>query len=141
VRLNQSIEFVSARAPLIVGVSLFAAVLGASTSGPPLVFYLLAILLTVMAAVVWARRGASNLFKSEEQLGFKRNRDEISFRLMAQGTPRGYHALATLCFVALVMTGFRFPYLATVIAGIMLTLAWGEDRRRYPADGPPTDNN
>jgi hypothetical protein len=128
------VEAASLRAPVIIGVAIIAAVAGAWSDAPQWPFNPLAIALLVLAAVVWARRGLPRQLKSKEQLGFRRNRDWLGFEFSAKGTPRGYYALAFASWFALVLTGLRFPYAAVAIAGMALTVAWGVDRRRYPAE-------
>ena len=128
------VEAASARAPVIVGVAIIAAVAGAWSNAPHWPFYAVTIALLVLAAVVWARRGLARQLKSKEQLGFRRNRDWLGFEFFAKGTPRGYYALAFVTWFAVVLTGLRFPYAAVALAGMALTVAWGEDRRRYPAE-------
>jgi len=119
---------------MIVGMAIVAAVAGAWSNAPHWPFYALAIALFLLAAVVWTRRGLARQLKSKEQLGFRRNRDWLGFELFVKGTPRGYYALAFVSWFAVVLTGLRFPYAAVAIAGTMLTVAWGEDRRRYPRE-------
>ena len=128
------VEAASVRAPVIIGVAIIAAVAGAWSNAPHWPFYALTIALLVLAAVVWARRGLARQLKSKEQLGFQRNRDWFRFEFFAKGTPRGYYALAFVSWFAVLLTGLRFPYAAVAIAGMMLTVAWGEDRRRYPSE-------
>ena len=60
--------------------------------------------------------------------------ERSTFEFFAKGTPRGYYVLAFVSWFAVVLTGLRFPYPAVAIAGRALTVAWGEDRRRYPAE-------
>ena len=127
-------EAASARAPIIVGVAIVAAVAGAWLNAPQWPFYALTIALLLLAAVVWARRGPSRQFKSKEQLGFRRNRDWFAFEFFAKGRPRGYCALAFASWFAVVLTGLRIPYAAVAIAGLMLTVAWGQDTLRYPSE-------
>jgi hypothetical protein len=115
-------------------VAIVAAVAGARWNAPHWPFYALTIALLLLAAVLWARRGLARQLKSKEQLGFRRNRDWLSFEAFAKGTPRGYYVLAFVSWFAVVLTGLRFPYGAVAIAGMMLTVAWGEDRRRYPSE-------
>jgi len=128
------VEAASVRAPAIIGMAIVAAVAGAWSNAPHWLFYALTIALLLLAAVVWARRGLTRQLKSKEQLGFRRNRDWFRFEFFAKGTPRGYYALAFLSWFAVVLTGLRLPYAAVAIAGMMLTVAWGEDRRRYPSE-------
>lgn len=128
------VEAASERAPIIVGVAIIAAVAGAWSNARDWPFYALALALLVLAAVVWARRGLARQLKSKEQLGFSRNRDWLGFEFFAKGTPRGYYALAFISWFAVVLTGLRFPYAAVALAGMALTVAWGEDRRRYPTE-------
>lgn len=132
--LTQIVKAASDRAPLIVGSALVAAVAGAWSSAPQWPFYALTVALVIFAAVVWARQGLSRQLKSKEALGFSRNRDWLQFELLAKGRPRGYYALAFVSWFALVLTGLRFPYAAVALAGMMLTVAWGEDRARYPSE-------
>ena len=134
--LADIVEAASARAPIIVGVAIIVAVAGAWSNVSHWPFYALAIALLVLAAVVWARRGLTRQLKSKEQLGFRRNREWLGFELFAKGTPRGYYALAFASWFAVVLTGLRFPYAAVALAGMALTVAWGEDRRRYPDEKP-----
>jgi len=82
---------------------------------------------------VGATRAGSTTYV-EGQLGFRRNRDWLASEFFMKGTPPGYHALGFVSFLAVVLTGLRFPYAAVAIAAMMLTAAWGEDRRRYPSE-------
>ena len=132
--LTKIVEAASQRAPVIIGMAIVAAVTGAWWKAPHWPFYPLTIALVLLAAVVWGRRGLARQLKSKEQLGFRRNRDWLAFQLFAKGTPRGYYALAFVSWLAVVLTGLRFPYAAVAIAAMMLTVAWGEDRRRYPSE-------
>ena len=132
--LSELVETASNRAPIIVGVAIVVAVAGAWSQAPHWPFYALTFALVLLAAAVWARRGAGQLFKSREQLGFRRNRDWLAFEFLAQGMPRGYYGLAFASWFAVVLAGLRFPYAAVAIAGMLLTVAWGADKRRYPSD-------
>lgn len=129
---SEFVETASVKAPIIISGALVAAVAGAWSRAPAWPFYALAIALFLLSAVVWARRGSARRFKSTEQLGFTRYRDWLRFAFFAEGTPRGYHVLAFVSWFAVVLTGLRFPYAAVALAGMVLTMAWGEDRRRYP---------
>ncbi|GAA3885172.1 hypothetical protein GCM10022276_00100 [Sphingomonas limnosediminicola] len=128
------VEAMSSRAPIIIGVAFIAAVAGAWSNASHWPFYALAVVLLVLAAVVWVRRAPARQLKSKEQLGFRRNREWLGFVFFAKGMPRGYYALALVSWLAVVLTGFRFPYAAVALSGTALTLAWGEDRRRYPTE-------
>ena len=132
--LNRFVELVSARAPFVVGVALLAAVAGAWWNAPHWPFYILTVAMVILATVVWARRGLSRQLKSIEELGFARNRDWLRFEMFAKGAPHGYYALAIVSFFGVVLTDLRFPYAAVAIAGMMLTVAWGSDRTRYPSE-------
>jgi Flp pilus assembly protein TadB len=131
---SEMVDGASRRAPLIIGAAVVAAVAGAWWNAPHWPFYALTIALLPLALVIWGRRGLARQLKSKEQLGFRRNRHWLGFELFAKGTPRGYFALAFLSWFAVVLTGFRFPYAAVAIVGMLLTIAWGEDRRRYPSE-------
>jgi hypothetical protein len=133
--LSKIVDAASQRAPVIIGVAIVAAVAGAWWNAPHWPFYALTIALLLLAAVLWGRRGLARQLKSKEQLGFRRNRDWLGFELFAKGTPRGYYALAFVSWFAVVLTGPRFPSAAVAIGAMVLTAAWGEDRRRYPS-GP-----
>ena len=128
------VDAVSARAPVIIGAAIVFAVVGAWWNAPRGPFYALTIALLLLAAALWARRGLARQLMSKEQLGFRRNRDWLASEFFMKGTPPGYHALGFVSFLAVVLTGLRFPYAAVAIAAMMLTAAWGEDRRRYPSE-------
>ena len=132
--LTGLVEAASIRAPVIIGVAAVAAVAGAWANAPHWPFYAVTIALLLLAAVVWGRRGLARQFKSREQLGFRRNRDWYWFEFFAKGMPRGYYGLALLSWLAVILTGLRIPYATVAIAGLLLTIAWGEDKRRYPSE-------
>ena len=71
-------------------------------------FYALTFALVLLAAAIWARRGAGLLFKSREQLGFPRNRDWLAFKFVPKGMPKGYYGLAFGSWFAAVLAGLRF---------------------------------
>lgn len=131
---NRLLDAVSARAPLLIFAALIAAVAGAKLRWPPEPFYVLAIALIPLALALWARRGLARQLKSKEQLGFRRNRDLLRWQFFETGTPRGYWLLSFLAWFGVVLTGLRFPYAGVAIAAMLLTVAWGEDRRRYPSE-------
>jgi hypothetical protein len=128
------VDAASARAPIIIGLAIVAAVVGKWWSAPHWPFYALTIVLLLLAAVLWARRGLARQFMSKQQLGFRRNRDWLASEFFAKGTPRGYHAMGFVSFFAVGLTGPRFPYAGVAIAAMLLTVAWGEDRRRCPSE-------
>ena len=132
--LTEIVDAASRRAPLIIVAAIVAAVAGAWSNAPQWPFYALTLALLMLALIVWGLRGPARLLKSKEQLGFRRNRDWLGFELFAKGTPRGYYALAIVSWLAVVLTGLRFPYAAVAIAGGLLTVAWGENMRRYPLE-------
>ena len=132
-------DFVADKAVVLTVAAIVAADVGASVGGPLWLFYALALLVLVFAALVGSRRALPRLLRTKEQLGFKRNRDWLHYTIELRGTPSGYLLLSIVWFIGCVLTGLRLPYFAVVLASGLLLAAWSGDRRLYPADLPSGD--
>jgi len=122
--------FLATKAPFIVLLGLAIAAAGAWLQAQPVVFYILSVLTLFAAIALWAARGACDMIKSKEQLGFTRNRDWWWYEATGKGMPRGFYPLGGLCLVATL--GLRSPYSLLAITCLMLTVSWGMSKRQWP---------
>ena len=126
--------------PLIAASATAWLAFGSSNEASRALFSVAAVAVLLAGVILFAKSGFRNWLRGittpMEQLGFKRNRDQIIYALNGEGMPRGYRITAFLSWLGLVFSGFRFPYLALAIASVFLTLAWGYSSRRFPVDDP-----
>lgn len=132
-------NFLTRAAAVLVVASIGLADVGAAIGGPQWLFYLLSVVVVILAIIVASRRALPRLLWSTEQLGFSRNRDWLHYIIELKGTPRTYLPLALLWFVGGVLTGLHFPYFGVVLASGVLLAAWAADRRKYPVDFSTAD--
>jgi len=138
--VGQILDILSKRAPVIAALAFATSLLGKWTSAPVLPFYILAVVVGLMALALATTKGLSRIFKSKEELGFGRNRDWIAYLGSMKGRPRGFLRLSCFGFVALIISGLNQPYGNLAFAGWFLLIAWGIANRRYPADLDTVDS-
>jgi hypothetical protein len=134
VGIRAFVDVLSKRAPVIVVVTLCAALVGAWTSVPVWLPKGLAIIVGSLALLLFAAKGRRHQFETREELGFERNRDWIAYELAGQGTPPGYYLLGFFGFLTIFLTGFQSPYAMPAWAGFALGVVWGIVNRHYPAE-------
>ncbi len=127
-------NFFADKAVALAIAAICAADAGAALRGPHWLFYVLALVVLMLAIVVGSRRAMPRLMLTKEQLGFSRNRDLLLYQIEMKGRPRGYLLLSGLWFLGVALTGLKMPYVAVVVASGGLLAAWAGDRRQYPID-------
>ena len=132
--VEQILDILSKRAPVVAVLAFATTLLGRWISAPVLPFYILAVVVGLMAFALAMTKGLSRTFKSKEELGFNRNRDWIAYLGTTKGLPRGFRQLGCFGFVAVIISGLNQPYGNLAFAGYFLVIAWGFANKRYPAD-------
>jgi hypothetical protein len=133
-RLRGFVDTLSRFAPAIVVVTLLVALVGKWASAPAWMFYAMAAIVALLARILWSRRGVGRQLKSSRELGFASYWQRVRFDFAGKGTPRGYNWLGFLILISVFLLGFRDEYAVVTLALIALTVAWAEDRLRYPAE-------
>lgn len=133
VRVNPFFDWLSKRAPIIVIVTLCAALVGGWTSGPVWLANGLAIIVAILAVVLLVARGRRNELKTPEELGFTRLRDWIACELAGKGSPPGFYLLAFFGCITIFATGIQSTYSRPAWAGFFLGVVWGIANAHYPA--------
>jgi hypothetical protein len=131
--IRAMVDALSKRAPVIVVVTLCAALVGAWVSVPVWLPNGLAIIVGSLALLLLAARGRRHQFKTPEELGFNRNRDWLAYELAGKGTPRGGYLLGFFGFLTILLTG-QSPCAMLAWAGLALGVVWGIVNAEYPAD-------
>ena len=138
--VGQILDILSKCAPVIAALAFATSLLGRWASAPVMPFYILAVLVGLMAVTLAMTKGLSRTFKSKEELGFGRNRDWIAYLGSMKGRPRGLLRLSCFGFAALIISGLNQPYGNLAFAGWFLLIAWGIVNSRYPADLDTVDS-
>jgi hypothetical protein len=125
------VDVLSKRAPVIVVVTLCAALVGAWISVPVWLPNGLAIIVGSLALLLLAARRRRHQFETQEESGVRR--DWIAYELAGQGTPRGSYLLGFFGFLTILLTG-QSPCAMLAWAGLALGVAWGIVNAHYPAD-------
>lgn len=133
-RVSVFLDGLSKRAPIIVVLTLCAALVSAWTSGPVWLANGLAIIVASLAAVLLVARGRRSELKTPEELGFTRLRDWIAYELAGTGSPPGFYLLGFFGFITIFVTGFQSTYSRPAWAGFFLGVVWGIANARYPAE-------
>jgi hypothetical protein len=134
VRVSVFLDGLSKRAPIIVVLTLCAALVGAWTSAPVWLANGLAIIVGSLALVLLAARGRRNQLKTPEELGFTRLGDRIAYELAGKGSPPGFYLLGFFAFMTIFLTGLQSPYSKPAWAGFFLCVVWGIANARYQAE-------
>jgi hypothetical protein len=128
-RRNLILNALSGRAPIIVVITLCAA-LAAYWADAPLWFpYGLAVTVACVALVLMAARDRRSQFNAEEE---SNSASWISSELAGHGSPSGTYVLGFFCLVTIMLTGFQGPYTIPAWAALALCVAWGIANARYP---------
>ena len=134
--VGAALDMLSKRAPVIVIITLCAALVSAWGGAPDRLPNGLAIIVGSLALVLLVSRGRRNQFRTAEELGFGRTRDWIAYELAGKGSPQGFYPLAFFGIVTIVLTGLQSPPSKLAWAGFALGVVWGIVNARYPADEP-----
>jgi hypothetical protein len=134
VSVHAFLDVLSKRAPVIVVITLCAALVSAWSGVPEWLNNGLAISVGILALVLLASRGRQNQFKTAQELGFSRSRDWIVYELAGKGSPPGFYPLGFFGLVTIVLTGLQSPSSKLAWAGFFLGVVWGIVNARYPAD-------
>src|SRR4051794_6215128 len=124
----------SKRAPVIVVITLCAALVSAWSGAPEWLNNGLAIGVGSLALALLSSRGRQNQFKTAQELGASRSRDWIAYELAGKGSPPGFYPLAFFGIVTIVLTGLQSPSSKPAWAGFFLGVVWGIVNARYPTD-------
>ena len=133
-RISNFLDGLSKRAPIIVVLTLCAALAGSWTSGPVWLANALAIIVASLAVVLLVARGRRSQLKTTEELGFTRLRDWIAYELAGEGSPPGFYLLGFFGFITIFLTGLQSTYSRPAWAAFFLGVVWGIANARYPAD-------
>ncbi len=128
------IDRLSSRVPLIVIVTLCAALIGAWTSAPVWVANGLAIVVGILALLLFASKGRREQFNTAEEQDVTRSRGWIAHELAGHGTPPGFYVLGFFGVVTIVLTDYQSAYAKLAWAGFILGVVWGIVNAHYPAD-------
>ena len=138
-RASAFFDALSKRAPLIVTLTLCAALLAAWTDAPVGLTNGLSIIVGGLALVLLAARGRRKQFRSGEELGSARIGDWIAYELAGKGSPPGFYLLGFFGLITIFVTGLQSPYSRLAWAGFVLGLVWGIANARFPADEASED--
>jgi hypothetical protein len=127
------VDVLSKRAPVIVVVTLCAALVGAWISVPVWLPNGLAIIVGGLALLLFAAKGRRHRFKAREELGSNRSSDWIAYELAGKGTPRGSYLLGFFGILTIMLTS-QSPCAMLAWAGFALGVVWGIVNADYPAD-------
>lgn len=133
-RLAIIFDALSKRAPVIVVITLCAALVGDWIDAPGWLAKALAIVVGSLALILWAAKGRRHQLKTKEELGFASGTEWIAYELAGKGTPPGYYLLGFFGFLTIMLTGFQSAYGMLAFAGFGLGVVWGIVNARYPVD-------
>ena len=135
VRLQLFLNMLSKRAPLIVVLSLCAALVGAWASAPAGLIDALTIIVGSLTIMLLAARGRRrSLMSLSEESDLPSLKDRIEYELAGKGTPPGHYLLGFFGFLTIMLTGLQSPSGMLACAGTALVVVWGIVNARYPAD-------
>lgn len=128
--LRAGLDALSKRAPVIVIITLCAALVSAWSGAPDWLPNGAAIVVGSLALVLLLSRGGRNRFRAAED----ENRDWLAYELAGKGSPQGFYPLAFFGIVTIVLTGIQSPSAKLAWAGFCLGIVWGIVNAHYPAD-------
>ena len=121
----------SKRAPVIVIITLCAALVGAWTSAPVWLARGAAIIIAGLALLLLAARKRRHLFDTPGDVNLTNDSGWIAHELAGKGTPPGSYLLAFFGFLTIALTGFNSPYAMLAWAGFALGVVWGIVNAHY----------
>jgi hypothetical protein len=124
------LDALSKRAPLIVAVTLCAALVSYWVEAPVWLPNGLAIVVGCLALVLAAARGRRPPSVTYEEEDSSSN-GWIAQELAGKGTPPGFYLLEFFVFVTIMLTGFQGVYAMPSWAALALGAAWGISNARY----------
>ena len=128
--VRAGLDALSKRAPVIVVITLCAALVSAWTGAPDWLPHGGAIVVGSLAlALLAARRRRDQLGTAEDE-----DRSWIAYELAGKGSPQGFYPLAFFGVVTIVLTGIQSPSAMLAWAGFCLGIVWGIVNAHYPAD-------
>lgn len=128
------LDALSKRAPVIVAITLCAALVSYWVNAPLWLPYGLAIIVGSLALVLMAARGRRSAFATGEGFGSSSSKGWIAQELAGQGTPPGFYLLGFFAFVTIMLTGFEGPYAMPSWAALALGVAWGIINAHYSCE-------
>jgi hypothetical protein len=137
VRIRAFLDVLAKRAPVIVVITLCAALVSAWSGVPEWLTNGLAIGVGSLAVVLLVSRGRRNQFKTAQELSSSRSRDWVAYELAGKGSPPGFYPLGFFGIVTIVLTGLQSPSSTLAWAGFLLGVVWGIVNARYPVDETP----
>jgi hypothetical protein len=136
-RRNLILHGLSRRTPVIVVLTLCAALLGYWTDAPEWLPYGLAAMVACVALILMAARDRRIQSRTEEEPGSNRRTSWISYELAGNGTPSGTYLLGFFSLVTIMLTGVEGAYAIAAWAALALCAAWGIANAHYPTDEEP----
>lgn len=134
VRAGGILDGLSKRAPVIVIITLCAALVGAWTSAPVWLARSAAVVVAGLALLLLAAKKRRHLFETPDEAGSTNNKGWIAHELAGMGTPPGSYLLGFFGLLTIAFTGFNSPYAMLAWAGFALGIVWGIVNAHYPAD-------
>jgi hypothetical protein len=131
------LDMLAKRAPVIVVITLGAALVSAWSGVPEWLTNDLAIGVGSLALLLLVSRARRNEFKTAQELSSSRSRDWIAYELAGKGSPPGFYPLGFFAIVTIVLTGLQSASSTLAWAGFLLGVVWGIVNARYPADETP----
>jgi hypothetical protein len=131
------LDMLAKRAPVIVVITLGAALVSAWSGVPEWLTNDLAIGVGSLALLLLVSRARRNEFKTAQELSSSRSRDWIAYELAGKGSPPGFYPLGFFGIVTIVLTGLQSASSTLAWAGFLLGVVWGIVNARYPADETP----
>jgi len=128
--VRSGLDALSKRAPVIVIVTLCAALVSAWVGAPDWLPNWGAIAVAILALVLLAARGRRTRFAAAED----EERGWLAYELAGKGSPQGFYPLAFFGIVTIVLTGIQTPSAKLAWAGFCLGIVWGIVNADYPAD-------
>lgn len=125
------LDALSRRAPMIVVVTLCAALVGYWADAPVWVPYGLATVVGSLALVVLAARNRRRQLRVVDEAGSDTDGSWFAQELAGKGSPSGFYVLEFFALVTIMLTGFDGPYATPAWAAFALGAAWGVANARF----------
>jgi hypothetical protein len=128
------LDALSRRAPMIVAVTLCAALVGYWADAPLWLPRGLAVIVGSLALIVMAGRDRRRQIRTEEEPGSATEGNWIAQELAGKGSPPGFYVLEFFGLVTIMLTDVQGPYATPAWAGVALGAAWGIANARFSTD-------